>query len=279
MEYESFIMRKVLHKSTDFSTGLFKPWVVITGSSSGIGRATALHLASLGYGIVLASNELEALHHVRQEIVESGGRAEVVFLDLLDQEAVGNFFSQVEEKVGFCEVLVNNAGIGLHKTLAESTDEEFRRVFEINFFASVSLCRQALSYMEQQGHGHIVNISSASARRSLKYMSCYGASKGAMHCFSQALRLEAAPLGVAVTEILPISVSTEFFDRAGYKPEGLVQTPETIARLVARCLRTKEAEICSSNLTRLGFLLDLVAPNLTHRLLRCWATRQDARLG
>lgn len=107
-------------------------------------------------------------------------------------------------------------------------------------------------------------------------MSCYGATKGAVHCFSQALRLEVAAYGIAVTEILPISVRTDFFQRAGYQPKGLVQTPETIAHLVERAIRTREAEICSSNLTRIGFLLDVLAPNLAHKLVE-WQQRWQKR--
>lgn len=249
-----------------------KPWIAVTGSSSGIGKAAAIYLASRGYGLVLASEQAQELRVVQQQIQDQGGRAEVVDLDLLNPEDVQSFYARVADQVGFCEVLVNNAGIGLHKTLEDSTDAEFRRVFEVNFFSLVNLCRQALAAMKEQGRGQIINISSASARRSLAHMSCYGATKGAVHCFSQALRLEAAPYGVAVTEILPISVRTEFFDRAGYQPKGLVQTPETIARLIERALLTREAELCSSQLTRLGFLLDVIAPNLASRIL-AWQQR------
>jgi short-subunit dehydrogenase len=134
--------------------------------------------------------------------------------------------------------------------------------------------------MKQQGRGHIINVSSASARRSLERMSCYGATKGAMHCFSQALRAEVAEDGIAVTEILPISVSTAFFDAAGYKPKGMVQTPDTIAALIARAMRTREAEICSSTLTRWGFVLDCMAPNLVARVMnlhRRWSLRRETR--
>lgn len=250
-----------------------KPWVVVTGSSSGIGRAAAKHLAARGFGVVVCSEQFDALREVREEIVAEGGLAEVVDLDLLDPKSVKSFFTRVQEKVGFCEVLVNNAGIGLHKTLEESTDQEFRRTFEVNFFALTELCRQAVAYMKDGGGGHIINISSASARRSLDKMSCYGATKGAVHCFSQALRLEVAQYDIAVTEILPISVRTEFFERAGYQPKGWVQTPETIAQLIERAIRTREAEICSSQVTRLGFLMDLVAPNFTARLLE-WQRRR-----
>jgi short-subunit dehydrogenase len=255
-----------------------KPWVAITGSSSGIGKAAARYLAARGFGVVIASEQFEANRQVAEEIRQDGGRAEWVDLDLLNPEHVESFLERVHQKVGFCEILVNNAGIGLHKRLDESTDAEFRRVFEVNFFSLTNLCRQAVAYMKKEGRGHIINISSASARRSLNQMSCYGATKGAVHCFSQALRLEVAPLGIAVTEILPISVRTEFFDRAGYQPKGLVQTPEHIAALIERAIRTREAELCSSQLSRLGFLLDVVAPNFTSKLLS-WHQRRQKRKG
>lgn len=253
-----------------------KPWVAITGASSGIGKATALHLARQGFGVVLASEQAEALRQVKTEILQFGGRAEVVDLDLLDEEAVRGFIPRVNELVGFCEVVVNNAGIGLHKTLEESTDAEFQRVFAVNFFSMVTICRAAVEVMKLQGRGQIINLSSASARRSLERMSAYGASKGAVHCFSQALRAEVAEYGIAVTEILPISVSTPFFESAGYRPKGLVQTPEKIAALVEKAMQTREAEICSSALTRWGFVVDAMAPNLTARLMnfhRRWAKR------
>lgn len=255
-----------------------RPWVVITGASSGIGRAAALRLGRLGYGVVVASEQPEALREVSAEIVAHGGRSEAVDLNLLKPEDVSRFLGEVVERVGVFEVLINNAGIGLHKTLAESTDQEFQRVFQVNFFAVVSLCREAVGLMASNGGGQIINVSSASARRSLERMSCYGATKGAMHCFSQALRAEVAELGIAVTEILPISVSTGFFDSAGYKPKGLVQTPETIAALIERAIDTRDAEICSSTLTRFGFMLDTMAPNLTARLMawhRRWARSRD----
>ena len=280
----NFTMRKVLHKSTEFSTGFpmgvdeHQPWVAITGSSSGIGRVAALYLAKRGYGIVLASEQAEALRDVQAEIREFGGRAKVVDLDLLDPTQVSTFMERVQESVGFCEILVNNAGIGLLKPIEQISEREFRRVFEVNFFSLVNLCRQALQVMSSQGRGHIINISSASARRNLVGMSCYGASKGAVHAFTQTLHIEAAKQGVYVTEILPISVKTEFFQRAGYQPKGLVQTPETIAKLIERAIQTKEAELCSSQLTRLGFVLDVVAPNLTAKILNLqerWRARKE----
>lgn len=253
-------------------------WIAITGASSGIGRAAALRLAREGNGVVLASEQPEALREVAAQIADFGGRAEVIDLNLLDTAAVEQFYQQVTERVGFCEVVVNNAGIGLHKTLEESTDAEFQRVFAVNFFSMVTICRCAVKAMKLQRRGHIINVSSASARRSLERMSCYGATKGAMHCFSQALRAEVADDGIAVTEILPISVSTAFFDTAGYRPKGLVQTPETIATLISQAIKSRPAELCSSTLTRWGFVLDSLAPNLVAQLMT-WHTRWARRKG
>lgn len=254
-------------------------WIAITGASSGIGKSVALRLAGAGYGVILASEQAEALRLVQSQIAEAGGRAEVVDLDLLDAAAVARFYDDIVERVGFCEIVINNAGIGLHKTLEETTDSEFQRLFAVNFFSMVTICRSAIKAMKREGRGHIINVSSASARRSLERMSCYGASKGAMHCFSQALRAEVAEHGIAVTEILPISVSTAFFEKAGYRPKGLVQTPETIAALVIKAIETRPAEIYSSGLTRWGFMLDALAPNFTARLTEWhgrWARRKDS---
>lgn len=248
--------------------------MVVTGASAGIGEASAKYLADCGFGVVLASEQPEALKRVHEEIQDRGGRSVYLHLDLLDSRAVADFLDRVVTEVGVPTVLVNNAGIGLHKTLEESTEEEFRRVFEVNFFALTSLCRQAVHHMKQAGGGHIINISSASARRSLANMSCYGATKGAVHCFSQALRLEVEKYGIAVTEILPISVRTDFFNRAGYQPKGLVQSPDKIARLIERAIETREAEICSSGITRLGFLFDTLAPNLAHKLV-LWQQKRN----
>ncbi len=242
-------------------------WAVVTGASSGIGEAIAKRLAQECWGVVLVSEQPDDLQRVHREISAAGGKSHPMELDLLRTEEVDRFAQRVQDQVGFCEVLINNAGIGLHKTLLESNDQDFQRVFTINFFSVVTLCRSFLPSMFSQGKGHIVNISSASARRSLSKMSCYGASKAALHGFSQALRLELEGTGVAVTEILPISVQTPFFKTAGYQPKGLVQTPDTVAAVVSRALVSRQAEICTSALTAWGFVLDTLMPNVTADLL------------
>lgn len=244
-----------------------KPAALITGASAGIGEATAYLLAREGYRVVLASNVPEDLERVHQAIVSQGGESDWIEVNLLDSEDVAGLVARSEELAGPVEVLVNNAGIGLHKTLLESSDDEWARIFQINLFSSVTLARDSLRSMQRRGRGHIVNVSSASARRALSKMTAYAATKGAMHSFSQALRLEAAAHGVRVTEVLPISVRTKFFDAAGYSPKGLVQTPDWIAECILKALRTGQAEVYPSLLSFFGLGLDALAPNLVARVL------------
>src|SRR5438876_6879244 len=123
------------------------------------------------------------------------------------------------------------------------TLDDLRRLFEVNFFAAATLSREALRVMSDRRRGHIINVSSAAARRGLPSMSAYAATKGALHGFTQSLRLEARLFGVAVTEVMPISTRTGFFDAATnraarpYRPRGIVQTPEYVAERILACIR------------------------------------------
>lgn len=251
-------------------------WVVVTGACSGIGRATALLLAQKGCPVVLASDDRLRLQATQHEIEALGGECQAVVVNLLDKESVGSFFERVAWQGRPCSVLVNNAGIGLHKTLVESSDEEVHRVFAINFFAVVTLSRLAVVMMRRQSGGQIVNVSSACGRRSLKNMTAYGASKAAVHAFCQALRAEVDTDGIAVTEILPISVATPFFQTAGYRPKGLVQTPHHIAQLIEHAIRTRPAELSSSRLASWGFVIDALAPNIVEKVMSWYRHRQSS---
>ncbi len=242
--------------------------ILITGASAGIGLATARLLASQGARLALISNQPVELADLGQEL-----GAYALEVDLTDPGQVEGLVERVERSVGPLDVLINNAGIGLHATLLDTPPEKLRRVFEVNFFAPVSLCRQALAGMAERRRGHLINVSSASGRRGLARMSAYAPSKGAMHIFSQVLRMEAASHGVKVTEVLPISVQTDFFaaaeNRSGreYRPRGLVHTSDYLARCIYKAVLHPVPEVYPSFLSRLGFVFETAFPNLTARLL------------
>lgn len=228
---------------------------LITGASSGIGLSTARKLAQRGHQILLLSeNEPELLQ-------VSAGLGTPVLCDLSRPEHVDGLWARLEESHGPIEILINNAGIGCQAEVLDTEMERFRQVMEINYFAPVNLCRQALAAMAGRGHGKILNVTSAAARRSLARIGAYGASKAALHAFTQTLRLEAARHGVKVSEVLPISVRTPFFAKAGYRPRGLTQGPECVAEHILVCLERGQAERTTHWPTAMGFALEALFPN------------------
>jgi short-subunit dehydrogenase len=251
--------------------------VLVTGASSGIGLEISRLFLARGERVLLLSN----LENELTQAVEpfSAELAVPVLCDLSIPAQVQGLWGRLEAEHGPISVLVNNAGIGHHGEILDTEMEIYRRLLEVNFLAAVDLCRQALTAMKSRGRGHILNLTSASARRPLARMSAYGSSKAALHAYTQTLRMEAARYGVRVSEVLPISVATPFFQRASntsgrqYQPRGLQHTPQEVARMVLRCLDQDIAEMVTHRPTALGMALDALFPNLVARLLGWWEAR------
>ncbi len=250
--------------------------ILITGASAGIGKALAERLSARGAHLALVSNQPVELFELARTL-----NAFPLEVDLSAPDRLPGLVSEVEAAIGPLDVLINNAGIGLHAPLLDTPPDRIRRLFEVNFFAPVELCRQALASMAARRSGHILNVTSASARRGLARMGAYAPSKGALHVFSQVLRLEAARVGVHVTEVLPISVQTDFFRMAenrtdhAYRPRGLVHTPEQVAACIEQALRRPRAEVYPSFLSRLAFVFETAFPNLTAWLLDVSSRRES----
>lgn len=246
--------------------------ILITGASSGIGEAVAKACAREGANVILLSEREAELKNVESAIREEGGDARCVVADLNRQEQVDGLIPRLEREIGAIDVLINNAGVGWSGRLPTLTMAKLRFVMEINFFGMLSLSQQALVAMGGRGEGRIINVSSASGRFGLPGVSAYVASKGACHTFTAALRVEGRPLGVLVSEVLPVSTSTPFFDNAEgkkYKPKGVVQTTEQVAKSIVRCVcsRRPKAEVLPFPLVRLAFVIDALFPGALDRLL------------
>jgi short-subunit dehydrogenase len=252
---------------------------LITGASSGIGLATAQRFANAGAEVVMLA-EVEAVNRAARELAARGATATPWVANLARPEEVLGLFERVEEQVGPIDVLVNNAGVGLQASVLQMEPGDLRFLFEVNFFALAALCRDAVRAMAARGRGHIINVSSATARRGLPGMSAYSASKAAVHGFTQALRQEARPLGIHVSEVLPISVRTRFFAAArnrakqAYAPSGWIQTPERVAEIIAGCLRRPCPEAHTSALARLGLAVAGAFPSLADWFLARRYARQ-----
>ena len=184
--------------------------VLITGCSSGFGKLSALNFARKG-DTVFASmrNTAKAgeLEHAKQA---ESLPIEIVQLDVTDDASVEGAVRQVIDTAGGIDVLVNNAGLGIHGPLEETDDDEMKEIFETNFFGAMRVMRAVVPKMREQKSGTIVNISSLAGRVVAPYGGTYSASKYALEAASEALHYELHPFGIRVLLIEPGGFETEF---------------------------------------------------------------------
>jgi NAD(P)-dependent dehydrogenase (short-subunit alcohol dehydrogenase family) len=179
--------------------------VLITGCSTGIGRATARRLARSGHTVYATARRADA---VADLAADDGCRA--LALDVTDEASMRAAVEQIEKDTGAVGVLINNAGYGSEGPVEEVPMEEVRRQFETNVFGLARLCQLVLPGMRRQGFGRIVNVSSMGGRMTLPGGGFYHATKYAVEALSDALRFEVRGFGVDVVVIEPGAIKTEF---------------------------------------------------------------------
>jgi NAD(P)-dependent dehydrogenase (short-subunit alcohol dehydrogenase family) len=270
--------------------------IVITGASSGIGRATAVACAAAGMPVVLAARRVDRLREVVGEIERGvpggkpGGRAVAVECDVADAASCQRAVGVCVERFGSVYAVFANAGIAVNRAVHEMPIEEMRRVFEVNFFGTLGVVAAALPHMNAAGRGHVLVCSSCLARMPMVSLGAYTATKAAQHHVARAMRLELAPLGLHVSSVHPIGTRTELFEtaaklsgpgggaafRGGAKagpPEAFMQDASFVAACIVRCLRREkpEAEVWpgfSSKMLRLAMAGLSVWPWLGDRVMR-----------
>lgn len=179
-----------------------KPIAVVTGASSGIGAATAQHLAAAGYDLILGARRMDKLQAVAEPL---GARA--LTLDVTDAKSVEAFCAQVPS----VNVLVNNAGGALGvESVAESVDEKWERMYDTNVLGTMRMVRGLLPKMEASGAGHIIVIGSVAGIEVYPGGGGYTAAKHAVKAVTETLRVELVGKPVRVTEVAPGLVETEF---------------------------------------------------------------------
>lgn len=245
--------------------------VLVTGASSGIGEATAHAFARAGAHVILISDHAANLTNVLDALLASGARAMAAVADFTKTDQIDGLIERMEAQVGPIDTLVNNAGVGLGASILDTRLQDMRFVFEVNFFALHQLCQQAFRLMSSRRAGHIINVTSAAGRFGSPTVSAYSASKGAVHAYTQALRIEASAYNVQVSEVLPISVRTKFFDNVKgekYEPGGVILTPAQVANSIVRTasLKNPPAEVLPYRPVRLVFALDSILPGTLGRL-------------
>lgn len=223
------------------------PVAMVTGASSGIGRAIALKLAQEGYRLALGARRLERLEELATELQALGEEVLIQAVDLRQESDILAFFQAIRQRWGGVDVLINNAGLGHKQSLLDGDTEAWRDMLEVNVLALCICTREATRDMRQRGgKGHVVHISSMSGHRVPGGSGVYSATKFAVRSLTEGLRqeLRQAGLDIRVSSISPGFVETEFaaqYHQSQEKADALysqfpVLQPEDIANTVAYIL-------------------------------------------
>lgn len=186
-----------------------KSWVVlITGCSSGLGRAMAIEFAKQGHTVFATARRAEDIQDLASEELTP------LQLDVTNAASIAAALEKVKEHAGGVDLLVNNAGFGLMGPLLELPLNEVKLQFETNVFSPLALVQAVAPYMVKQGGGRIVNVGSVSGILTSPFAGPYCASKAALHSLSDAMRLEMAPFGIEVITLQPGKIASKFGDTA-----------------------------------------------------------------
>jgi len=201
------------------------PAALITGASTGIGRATALRLAEAGWTVLAGVRDPAAGESLQAQAPT--GLIVPVILDVTDEAQVARAAEIVEQQTGptGLDALVNNAGIGIGGPLELVSAEDLRRQFDVNVFAQVAVTKAMLPAL-RRAHGRIAFVSSIGGRVAMAFTAPYAASKHAIEAFGDALRVELRSSGVQVTLIEPGSVSTPIWDKSRAESDKVKVPPE-----------------------------------------------------
>ncbi len=238
--------------------------VLITGGSSGIGKATAMKLAEAGATTVIVARDAERLAAAKQEAAERGLHLITYRADIADEAECRELASALLQDHGGVDILINNAGHSIRRAIEHSYDRfhDFERTMAVNYFGALRLTLALLPHMAEKGRGgHIVNISSIGVLASAPHFSAYVASKAALEAWTRCAAAEYLDRGVEFTTInmpltrTPMIAPTKFYDNVP------VQTPEEAAGLVAEAITRRPVRL-ATRLGMFGQIAHALAPHL-----------------
>jgi short-subunit dehydrogenase len=247
--------------------------IIVTGASSGIGRAVSLQLAKEGAKLLVVARRKERLDQLAEEAASVNGRIETMTGDVTDEQTRLRIIETAQSRFGGLDILINNAGIGALGRFEDNDSHRLRKVFEVNFFSLVEMIRLALPLLKKATKPMIVNVGSILARRGVPCMSEYSASKFAVQGFSEAIRAEFSKQGIDVLVVNPGTTETEFFDgefEKGVEPPWPRHKPTTAKRVadaIVRAIRQGRHEIIPYHKGRIMCWLNRLSPALMDAIM------------
>jgi short-subunit dehydrogenase len=241
---------------------------IVTGASSGIGRAVSLEMARNGVRLVVVARREDRLYDLVGEIIALGQNAEPITGDITDPEIRQQALDAAQSHFGGLDILVNNAGVGALGLFEEASAQRVRQVMEVNYFALVEMIRLSLPMLKRGVTPMVVNVSSIVGHRGVPNRSEYSASKFAVQGFSEAIRAEFIQRGIDVLVVSPGPTETEFFQHELERttdakwPKHKPADVNEVARQMVRAMQVGKHEII---------------PYFPGKLL-CWLNRLSPRL-
>jgi len=254
--------------------------VIVTGASSGIGRAIAIEFARRGARLALASRREDELDTLASEVRSFGAPAIAIPIDVTANGAGDHLVKETIKQLGGVDILVNNAGVGLHAPIGDASTEDVEALFKLNVLAAAAAIRAVVPVMRAQGGGLIINISSMAGKIVVPMIGYYSASKFALTAIGDALRMEEGHRGIRVMNVFPGTTRSRFFEnRLGMRgPAAHQRLPpvpaEKVARRVANAVERNRNNVYVSWFPdRLGLASNWIAGWAVSAVLRRWAQR------
>jgi short-subunit dehydrogenase len=246
--------------------------VVITGASSGIGKAAALEFASRGSKSVLAARRRDSLESLVGEIESRGGQAVAVPTDVSDEQAVDALAQKAADTFGSIDVWVNNAAVTVFARAEEAPSDAIRRLIDVNLMGYLWGARAALRRFRDQGRGVLINVSSMLGKGGSPYVAYYTATKFAILGYTESLRMELLDEDqIHACSVLPASIDTPLFQQAAnftgraVKAMNPVYDPEQVARAIVDCAHNPRAEVFVGGVGRMAAVERSVIPAMYER--------------
>lgn len=243
--------------------------VLITGASSGIGKAAALAFAHCGANLVLASRNLQKLKEVEEKAKQMGVMTLALRCDITSRPDVHNVVQRAVENFGRIDIAVCNAGIYFRKLAVDQSIDEVRAVMETNFFGALNCIYEVLPLFQAEKRGHIVVTSSLDGKKSLPTDSAYSASKAALTGFMESLRQELQLTSIHISVVFPGRTDTPMIENIALPSKRLIVPPEKVAKAIIMAVVRKKCEVLVPFLSsKMYVLINSISPRMGDSMVR-----------
>lgn len=237
--------------------------VIVTGASSGIGRATALALANHGAKLALVARRQDVLVKVQEEITAQGNTAIVAPADVTDTDQVERMVQAVLDRFGRIDILISNAGDYIRAPVTKADRALIQKSFDINFFGNFNCISTVLPHMLRQKSGHIVVVSSMDGKIGVPTDAPYVSAKFAITGYCEVLRQELRGSGISVTTVLPGRVDTPMISNLKVSRLSAKIPPENVANSIIKAIKHKEPECITPGQAKLLYYIKVFSPSLS----------------